>query len=275
MSFRASARLSSLVGVRIAMLLPPAAALLPAAALPPPATAQTVRGVVTDEVTGAPIPLATVSLVSEGGERVATVLTTEEGFFSLEGDDDGLFLVRAAALGYAPARAGPLRLDDDELRVLEMPMAPSPVGIEGLVVERSRGGGSSNYLADKGFWDRLEEGRGQFLTPGQVLASDAMFTPHLLRGLDYVLPQYGAAPWAIWPSLGITERHSCSPRVYVDDVWVNRKNFGISERLGLDDVVPIDRVLAVEVYYGPFQAPIRYQGTAYDNSCGVVLFWTR
>lgn len=244
--------------------------------VPSVASSQTVRGVVTDIDTGQPIAIATVSLVSEGGDRTATVLTTDEGFFSLEANDAGVFLVRATALGYSPNRVGPLELRSDAVQVIELRMTAAPVGIEGLFVEGTRSRAVSDYLAQRGFWERYEEGRGQYLTPGQVLASDAMFTPHLLRGLKHVVAQHGASPWAVWPLLGVTEsdRSSCEPRVWVDNVWVNREGFGIRESLGLDDIVPIDRVRAVEVYYGPFQAPIRYQGTTWDNRCGVVLFWT-
>lgn len=243
--------------------------------VPADSSGQTVRGLVTDARTGEMIALATVTLVAESGERGASVLTTEEGFFSIDADDAGQFLVRVTALGYAPNRAGPLELRADALQVLEIRMMPAPLDIDGVVVEGRREGEVGNYLTQRGFWDRYAEGRGQFLTPGEVLASDAMFTPYLLRGLDQVVPQYGAAPWAIWPLLGITERRSCEPRVFVDDVWVNRTGFGIRESIGLDDVVPIERVQAVEVYHGPFQAPIRYQGTTRDNNCGVILIWTR
>ena len=41
------------------------------------------------------------------------------------------------------------------------------------------------------------------------------------------------------------------------------------------DIVPIDIVEAIEVYWGPFQAPMRYQGSPYENECGVILVWTR
>lgn len=240
-----------------------------------PLAGQTIRGLVTDAVTGSVIPLATATLVAESGERLSSVLTTEEGFYLLTGDGSGLYLVRVAAPGYLPGRAGPLELGSDDAQVLEIRLEAAPIGLEGLVVEGQRQGASPRYLNEKGFWARYEEGRGQFLTPGEVLASDAMFTPHLFRGLEQVVPQYGVAPWSMWPMLGISEHRACVPRTFVDDVWVNRPNFGIAEGTGLDDIVPIDRVLAVEVYRGPFQAPMRYQGTTYDNECGVVLIWTR
>ena len=122
------------------------------------------------------IDAQTVTLVAATGERLATFLTTDEGFFSLETDDPGPFLVRATALGYAPARAGPLEMTEGSLQVVELRMTAAPIGIEGLVVEGE--GRVGNYLTQKGFWERYQEGRGQFLTPGEVVASDAMFTPH-------------------------------------------------------------------------------------------------
>lgn len=243
--------------------------------------AQSIRGLVTDAVTGTVIPLATVTLVAENGERVSSTLSTDEGFYQVAGTGSGRYLLRASAPGYLPGRAGPIEVDDDDALVLELRLEAAPIGLEGLVVEGARAAGSAtNYLAERGFWERYEEGRGQFLTPADVLASDAMFTPHLLRGMDEVLPQYGAAPWTMWPVFGIAENSSrygdtCEPRTYVDDVWVNRPDFGIREGSGLDDVVPLERVLAVEVFHGPFEAPMRYQGTTYENSCGVVLIWTR
>jgi carboxypeptidase family protein len=240
---------------------------------------QTVRGLVFDAVTEEPVPLATITLLSENGERVASVLTTEDGFFSLEAEEEGLFLVRGVALGYRPAREGPVELKSGGLHVVEFRLTPAPVDLEGLTVEGQRSGPIGNRLTRNGFWDRYAVGRGQFLTPTDVLGSDAMFTPQLLRGLDHVVERrFADAPWLVWPQLARANglgAGPCDPRVFVDNVWVNRPGFGFSDSgLGLDDIVPLDRVQAVEVYWGPFQAPIRYQGTTSDNDCGVLLFWT-
>jgi hypothetical protein len=71
------------------------------------------------------------------------------------------------------------------------------------------------------------------------------------------------------------------PLVYVDDRWINRPGWAIEDDFGLDDIVPLEFVRAVEVYWGPFQAPMRYQGPTGDlsasgrGSCGVILIWTR
>ena len=102
--------------------------------------------------------------------------------------------------------------------------------------------------------------RGQFLTPEDVANSDALFTPYLFRGLEHVEPQYGAAPWLTWVRFrSLTGSGTCAPRVYVDNVWVNRWS-EVTEVFSLDDVVSMDVIQAVEVYAGPFQAPLKYQG---------------
>lgn len=239
-----------------------------------PVSAQTVRGLVLEADTDRPVPLATVSLMSASGNRLASVLTTEEGFFVLQADDDGTYFVRAVALGYRVGRAGPFQLDEDGLLVVEVRLSAQPLDLEGLLVEGTATTAVGNNLTRNGFWERLAEGRGQFLTPGAVARSEAMFTPHLLRGLNHVIPQYGAPPWTTWVSFhrATFEFGPCAPRVFVDGVWMNRPGFGIAADAGLDEVIPMELVEAVEVYWGPFQAPLKYQGT---TDCGVVLIWSK
>ena len=240
-----------------------------------PLAAQTVRGLVFDAETNQPVSLATVSLLSSSGERVASMLTDDAGFFSLDAEDDGSFLLRTVSIGYRVARSGPFELYDDGLRVIEVRLEPAPLDIEGVVVEGTADDRVGNRLTRSGFWERYEEGRGQFILPGEVAASEAVFTPELLLHLDHVEVNYHEAPWDRWVRLrSAMGAGTCEPRVYVDGRWVNRPEFGIREAVGLDEVVPIDLIQAVEVYWGPFQAPLRYQGSVTENACGVVLFWT-
>jgi hypothetical protein len=126
-----------------------------------------------------------------------------------------------------------------------------------------------------------------------------------MRVLDHVISQEGSTPWTVWPRFreaagSITTQPArdraqslvpgyryCEPRIYVDNAWVNRPGFGLRGNPddpddlddpgvgGLDDVIPLEYVEAVEVYWGPFQAPIRYQGSSADNPCGVILIWSR
>jgi carboxypeptidase family protein len=269
------------------------------------ADGQILRGLVFDSDTDTPIPLATVTLISSRGEAITSVVSTEEGFFQIESDEGGALMLRAVAPGYRPARAGPFEMGDDEVRVVELRLSPQPFDLEGLLVEGTTQGSPGNRLTENGFWERYAEGRGQFLTPAEVANSDAMFTPQLLRVLEHVISQEGATPWTVWPRFReaagsmlaepardraqslVPGYRYCEPRIYVDNAWVNRPGFGLRGNAddpddlddpgvgGLDDVIPLEYVEAVEVYWGPFQAPMRYQGSSAENPCGVILIWSR
>ena len=217
--------------------------------------------------TDAPIELARVAVVGSDGEDRASALTDENGFFSLS-VGDGEFVLRATALGYRPSRTEPLRLEgSDGVRVVQISLEAQPVAIEGVVVDAR-----NSLLEGTGFYERMKEGRGQFLTPDDIAGSEARYTPEVFHGLDHVMPQYALPMWqrsVVYMSA--TERGNCTPRIYIDGVWWRWR----AEGEGLMDAVPLEDLLAVEVYWGPFQAPLRYQGTTVENSCGVALLWTR
>ena len=231
-----------------------------------PVSGQSIRGLVLEEGTDAPIELASVVVVTASGDSVTATLTDVNGFFTLSATD-GEYILRASALGYRSGRAGPFGLEDERVvRVVQIALAPQPLSIAGLVVEAI-----DASLATTGFYDRMATGRGQFLTPADIAATGARFTPEVFYGLDHVMPRYDLPVWERWVRFMSTGRGNCSPRIWVDGVWFRWPLPGE----GLDDVVRVEDLLAAEVYWGPFQAPTRYQGTAHDNSCGVVLLWTR
>lgn len=243
------------------------AAVLPM--LPSAIMGQTIRGVVVESGTRKPVNLASVLIFSAAGDSVAGALTDSTGFFSLPAPEED-FAIRVRGLGYRTERIGPFFLTSgNAVRVIEVALDPQPLSIEGVSVEARL-----PALDETGFYQRMVEGRGQFLTPSDIAESDAWFTPELFYELDNVRPQYSEAPWARWVSLiNATGGGSCEPRIFVDGVWLRPEFRRPGE--GLDDAVPVEDLLAAEVYWGPFQAPMKFQGTTKDNSCGVVVLWTR
>lgn len=252
--------------LRLACILPFAVALM---VHPAGLAAQSIRGIVSDSGTGQPVNLASVLMFTAVGDSVGSVLTDSTGFFSLRAPEEA-FALRVTGIGYRTERVGPFSLSaEDGVRVIEVRLEPQPLSIAGLSVDAQL-----PALAEAGFYERMAEGRGQFLTPTDIAESDAWFTPELFHELDRVQPQYSAAPWARWVSLmSATGGGTCEPRIFIDGVWLRPEFRRPGE--GLDDAVPLEDLLAAEVYWGPFQAPIRFQGTSKDNSCGVVLLWTR
>ena len=272
-----------------------------------PAAAQTPRGILSERESFLPIELAEVTLVSEADDTVGSTLTSEEGYFAFTVPDAGRYYVIAAALGYRAVRSEMVEVEDDRSPIIELTMLARPVPIEGVLVEADYDEPEIPGLVGTGFYDRagagLARGRGEFIFPGQILASDAQYPQALFWGMKTVRVHHRrplqsavrprldgsvetrpsaatvssssatqldrVGPWH--DALVIPNRTGpgyCSPSIYVDGVWLQELNPGES----MADVMPVDELLAVEVYEWPFGVPQQYAG---QQSCGVILFWTR
>lgn len=260
------------------------ALLLATAALSPaPSAAQTLRGILIERDTYQVIELGTVYMLTMDGDTVAATLSDENGVFHMTAPESGSYRLVAHALGYVPGGAGPFDLEEDALRIVQLALLPAPVPIEGLDVETSRLVISDDVLLANGFYERMLAGRGQFLTPEDVERSPARYTPQLFRGLEYVRPQYGATPWKTWVQLwsphggGRNDANKCTPRIWVDDVWVNRPGYEqFTDVMGMEDVVPRESIKAVELYWA-LQGPWKYRAPVSPEpvDCGVVVIWTK
>lgn len=271
------------------------------AVVPGQGEAQTLRGLLVERETQIPIELGRITLLTEDRDSVAAVLTDEQGYFSVSAPDPGLYRLVGSALGYRGSMIGPFELEEGDVRVVEVQVGVLPVALPGLMVAPERlAEPEVATLVATGFYDRLAEGRGEFLTPGEIAASPVRHTPQLFREMTTVrlLPALGDGangPWndrvlispnpTMDPGAGATpeerrrrsdaiersrnpryESMLCAPRVFRDGVLLER-NPGES----LADAVPKSEIEAVEVFRAPFGAPAEYQGT---SNCGVVLIWT-
>ena len=145
------------------------------------AHAQTVRGVVSERVTYAPIDGATITLVDMQADTLDQTLTDERGFFSLDAREAGEYFLIASALGYRSVRSDAVSLEDGAVRIVEMDMAPQPIPVSGLLVETEGGEPEIPGLAGTGFYERWADGWGEYMTPGEVLAHPGEYTHQLLR----------------------------------------------------------------------------------------------
>lgn len=149
-------------------------------AVPPgPVHAQTVRGILVDEHTGQPVELGTVKLYTVDRDSLDAALTDEEGFFELMAPESGAYSLVAEAFGYWSGLVGPFEVDEDEVRIIEARIAARPMAVDGLTVEgkaRLRG------LAANGFYERMERGRGDFITPEEILTAEVTFVQQLFYG---------------------------------------------------------------------------------------------
>jgi hypothetical protein len=92
-------------------------------ALATAASAQIIRGTVTDERTGAPLRGTVVTLLaSDGRPTDARALTSESGAFALRARAPGTFTVELRAIGFVRARRSELTVGAGETRVLDIVM---------------------------------------------------------------------------------------------------------------------------------------------------------
>lgn len=265
--------------------------------LPSLAEAQSLRGLVVERDINRVIELATVLMTDEDGDTIASALSDENGFFMLEANDGGRYTLVAHALGYRAVVVGLFDLEDDEDRVVEVTLDPQPVELRGLNVDA--GEPELRGLAATGFYDRLAQGEGHYLLPGQILNSSERWTAQLFWEMDAAVArvrQAGRGPWDNRVEIKNVSGASlyCTPRIFVDGLWIQDPARMVrtdpdgsihGDRVSdvpnsaLSDLVPKDDLLAVEVYLEG-SIPDRFvRAMELDQAgdplvCGVVLFWT-
>lgn len=242
-----------------------------------PLGAQTVRGVVSERVTYEPIDGATVTLIDMQADTLAQTLTDERGFFSLDARAEGQYFLIAAALGYRPVRSDAIGLEDGAVRIVEMDMAPQPIPVSGLLVETEGGEPEIPGLAGTGFYDRLADGWGEYLTPGEILAHPGEYTHQLFRELQTIeflraddAPTGPFSDRIMMRSATGGWKDLCEPLIYIDNVRTE-----LMPGESLHDAAPRDQIEAIEIHPTPHGAPLRYFEEFTPDACGVILIWMR
>ena len=234
--------------------------LLPASS----ASAQVVSGRLLDGSTRNPISDGRVQLLDPDGTVVATDESDASGGFRLEAPGPGDYYIRGERLGYTSRTDGVLELGEGGQLTIEFYLRAAPIQldtvratVEGWRVER--------HLESQGFYERLDQGFGHFITPEDLSRIRPADPSDLLRNIP------GARVFDGWPSRSVYFRvmgDYCEPRIFVDGIEVNDMAPGAA----LGEVVEVEAVSGIEVYNRPSSVPLQYGGTG--ASCGLILVWT-
>jgi hypothetical protein len=114
----------------------------------------------------------------------------------------------------------------------------------------------------EGFYERVQQNIGQFLTPEEVARIPASKTTDILRRVAGVR----VTPGHVTSQFALARCLQYEPRVYVD----GHELFSADIDLTLD---PED-ISAVEVYSGGAEMPPEFNRSA-PGKCGVVVIWTK
>ncbi len=243
-------------------------------ALPAVSESQVLRGVLSERDTYDPIDLGLLTLIEEDGDTISQVLSDDSGFFEFEVPNPGGYYIIAAAVGYRAVQSELVQIEAQAVRILEIAMTVRPIPLPGFEIVSEYEEPERPGLAATGFYERAATGKGEVIWPGQIIASGARYVQPLFYGSQTATVRQTQhdrpGPWnddillrdldgaGVW----------CSPSFYIDGAWIQELNPGES----IADAVPMDQLLAIEMYQWPFYVPEGYQGW---GDCGVVLFWTK
>jgi hypothetical protein len=225
--------------------------------LPQTLTGQIVQGHLTDAHTKFAMSGANVVLRDHGGTVVARTDANYLGAFRITAPAPGRYTLLVEAIGYRSTESESFDLRAGEVTTVDLSLPPRPVELDSLAVEAERQRIIPN-LERQGYYERLGEGFGYFITPEELEARNPRTYTDLFRDI----PGFEVSPSGV-----IRWGHKCfraSPRIFIDGILASRGNLSL--------VASIDEIAAVEVFLGPASVPLQYGGTR--GQC-VMLIWTK
>lgn len=222
---------------------------------------QTIRGRVVDRNTGEPVPTVSIRITDATGDVSVTGQSNPVGLFSIRVPIAGTYTVTAERIGYSVFTSAPVPVATGASVDVDVRLAPATLALDSLNV-RVRQTPSFRDARARTFYDRVERGRGVYLTPEQLAMRRSVQIPDLLRHMRGM--NVDAVSERI--TMGVSNTRRCTPTFYIN---------GYRRRLydRLTDYVDRERLWAIEVYPMPEDAPPQFPPD--DNiRCGVVVIWT-
>lgn len=230
--------------------------------------AQVVNGRLIERGSQEPVTSGLVMLLDTTFAIQASSVSNQTGTFRLEAPDPGAYYVLTEALGYQPLIDGILDLGAGGSINVELYLSPRPVELDSMIVAVERAM-VFQQLEKSGFNERKTSGFGFFISPEEIQMRNPAYFGDLFRhtpGLSLVGGGSLSGTQVQFRNASI-RGGVCSPPVFVDGARVNTE-FG-----GLEEVVDIHQISAVEVYTRASNVPLEWGGTT--AGCGVLLIWTR
>jgi hypothetical protein len=216
--------------------------------------AQVIKGRLLDNRNGVAVENGTVILLDRDGRRVASAFSDSMGVFAVRVPAPGLYVLRASSLGYRSGFPSTVDLTVEPLVNATIYLDPDPIELDSILVHSDQPQGSPP-LAAQGFYGRLQDGTGQFITPEEISRRNPVYFSDLFRGIHGVSVSVN----------GTVRMRTCVPKIWLDGSLTARGS-------RLSELVAVNDILAVEVYQRASSIPLQYGGT--QGRCAILL-WTK
>ncbi|MBW3656409.1 MAG: carboxypeptidase regulatory-like domain-containing protein, partial [Gemmatimonadetes bacterium] len=206
--------------------------------------AQTVRGRVVDGATKLPIPMASVSALNSAGRPLDRTAADSAGYFAVELRGAGAYRLRAERVGYRAVTSPDFDLGAREALEVELHMTVMSVNLDPLVITSRAEPPRLTALDRVGFYVREQNSPGLFMRREDIARTRGARLSDVLGTIP------GARRATIQGRAGVSLGRSggtgraCPPAVFLDGMQVVRAE-------GIDDIVHVAAVEALEVYRGP------------------------
>lgn len=236
------------------------------------AEAQAVRveGRVADNVSGASIGYADLTVRRPGGRFVRTVQADSAGRFDFQVQGLRGVELQVGGLGYEPNTTPVLYFDDKRYIEVEIRLEADAVLLAPLEVLVWSAVGSSSFLDS--YRRRLRTGMGIYITRAEIEARNPSFISDMLRTVPGM--QVGSSGSGLRSSLsfGRSLAMRCYPQIFVDGMLMNPPTVG-EAGARIDDLVNPATVEGIEIYRGLSTIPPEFLTP--EAECGVIAVWTR
>lgn len=216
----------------------------------------TLVGRVVSGMTGGPLEGARVVLTASG----LGAITDSSGSFRVPRAPAGFVdTVEVRLIGYAE-QAVPLRLQPGAVNRAIFSLSETVLRVSDLEVEVER---SPLRYSLSEFERRRKTGNGYFVTPEMIKRQDPDHPSDVLRRVPGV--SVGGRVNGEAEIRFVHSTTNCYPTLYLNGILWPRHN--------VDELSP-NEILAMEVYRGTSEVPLRFHGTGRED-CGVIVVWTR
>jgi hypothetical protein len=230
-----------------------------------PARAQVLYGRVVDAADGNPVSAATVAAVDGTGGVVASVLSGADGRYELRLPAAGSVRVRVERLGYRTGMSAVVTVGEGDRMGVDLQLRSAAVALDEVQVQ-TRVVPPFHDARARTFYQRMDRGRGRYISPERVRELDKHHASDLLRTLPEVAFGSGVSSAGLRFGHG---RGACVPLLYI-----NGFRFRPYPGWLLDDHVRGSDVWAIEVYRRPEDIPGDLPREM-DGTCGIVMIWTK
>ena len=201
----------------------------------------------------------TIALKGSLGTVVDRTAADSLGAFSLNAPRPGMYSLMATGLGYKSASTLQFDVGAEGTTTVDVRLEPEPIELDSLEVEGERRR-IIPHLEKQGFYKRMDDGFGQFITPEEIEERNPRYFQDLFRDIPGLQIDAGGKVTR-WPP----RCRGGTPVVWMDGIRLNRTT-------ELGQAVSIGDIEAVEVFFGAARVPLQYGGL--DGQC-IMLIWTK